>query len=87
MINNIKTKFFEYEKTLTFESDIPVVLRRNINTTTIAPTGTTSILGQTRKNGDVGSGGEPFFSLSYKRNVTNLDNTKTEQIYKNKLFL
>lgn len=60
--------------------------RRNINLTTIQPTGTTSIIGQTQILGDTGSGVEPLYSLNYRRFITNLDGTKTEQIYISKIL-
>ena len=60
--------------------------RRNINLTTIQPTGTTSIIGQTNILGDTGSGIEPFFLLYYNRNYVNNDGTITTQKYDSKLF-
>lgn len=61
--------------------------RRNINLTTIQPTGTTSIIGQTQILGDTGSGIEPLYSLKYRRFINNLDGTRTEQLYNSKLLL
>ncbi len=61
--------------------------RRNINLTTIQPTGTTSIIGQTSLMGDVGSGIEPFYSLMYKRFIVNqTDGSKSEQLYVTRLI-
>jgi ribonucleoside-diphosphate reductase alpha chain len=48
---------------------------RNATLTTIAPTGTTSMLG-----GNVSSGVEPVFAASYKRKITNPDGSKSEQV-------
>jgi ribonucleoside-diphosphate reductase alpha chain len=57
---------------------------RNATLTTIAPTGTTSMLG-----GNISSGIEPIFATSYKRKITNPDGTKSEQViedYATRLF-
>lgn len=57
---------------------------RNATLTTIAPTGTTSMLA-----GNISSGIEPIFATSYKRKITNPDGTKSEQViedYATRLF-
>jgi len=51
------------------------LLLRNAALTTIAPTGTTSMLA------DVNSGIEPFFALCYKKNIVNGDQVETLNPY------
>ena len=60
---------------------------RNFVRTSVAPTGTISILAQTEEDGDVGSGIEPIYAYKYKRYVVSKDNqSKEEVIYKTKLL-
>lgn len=82
--SNFDTKLLDnlYNETLGYlerDRKLGYLTRRNINTTTVAPTGTTSLLGQTTELGDMGSGVEPIFSFNYIRRVTTANN---EQEYK-----
>jgi len=79
-INIDQTKLDKlYDITLNFlehDKQLGVLTRRNINTTTVAPTGTTSLIGQTPDTGDMGSGIEPIYSFAYTRQVITKDNVK-----------
>lgn len=73
-----------FNKTLSYlKDDIlnKVINRRNINTTTVAPTGTTSQLGFTKQWGDVGSGIEPIFSFHYERTIVSKNREKSKVEY------
>ena len=69
-----------YAQTLEFlqeDEEKGFLTRRNINTTTVAPTGTTGNLGLTNEWGDIGSGLEPLFSFSYFRKIISKDGEDT----------
>jgi len=77
-LNAIFNKVLDY-----LQADISdnIIKRRNINTTTVAPTGTTSQLGFTKRWGDVGSGIEPIFSFHYERTITSKNKEKSKVEY------
>lgn len=78
-----------YNETLVFlKNDIKkgVITRRNINTTTVAPTGTTGNLGQTPEWGDVGSGLEPLFSFNYSRMIVSKDKNNSYEYFVSELL-
>lgn len=82
---NVMNLFNKVKQFLENDVNNGVIARRNINTTTVAPTGTTSQIGFTPEWGDVGSGIEPIFSFHYERTITSKDNVDTKVEYFNVL--
>lgn len=78
-------KLYEEEKAIMQEYGNSIY--RNFVRTSVAPTGTISILAQTDEDEDVGSGIEPIYAYKYKRYVVSKDNqTKDIVTYKTKLL-